>query len=219
MKLYTYDHCPYCVRVRYALGLLNIDFEHEILLNDDEETPIGLIGSKMVPILIKDDGEAMGESMDIVAYADGLEGDRVFVDPPEVEHGVLMEWIAAQSMSYRELLFPRWVEAPLPEFATESAQAYFTRKKTDTIGDFELALDRTSQLKAAYEESLNQLSLIIQSADGVHGAISADDVDLFGRLRGITLIKDLLIPANVRSYIDRQAERGKVDLYDDRAVK
>ena len=28
------------VRVRYALGLLNIDFEHEILLNDDEETPI-----------------------------------------------------------------------------------------------------------------------------------------------------------------------------------
>ena len=79
-------------------------------------------------------------------------------------------------------------------------------------------MDRTAELKAAFEERLAALSPIVQSADGVHGELSMDDVDLFGRLRGITLIKDLLIPANIRAYIDRQAELGKIDLYDSRAV-
>ena len=46
MKLYIYDHCPFCVRARMIFGLRNVPVEEIVLLNDDEATAIGLIGTK-----------------------------------------------------------------------------------------------------------------------------------------------------------------------------
>ena len=216
MKLYTYDHCPYCVRVRYALGAKNLAFEHEILLNDDEATPTRLIGAKMVPILERDDGTPMGESLDIVRHIDAVYGERLF---PESGNGAaLAEWAEAHGETVRTLLFPRWAIAPLEEFATESARAYFTRKKTESIGDFQEALDNTPALKASMEAALADLEPLIQSPDGVHGSLTIDDVDVFARLRGLTLVKDLRFPPGVRGYVDHMSDLGKVPLYDDMAT-
>ena len=53
MKLYVYDHCPFCVRARMIFGLKNLPVELVVLANDDEATPIGLVGKKVVPILSK----------------------------------------------------------------------------------------------------------------------------------------------------------------------
>lgn len=53
MKLYIYDHCPFCVRARMIFGLRDVAVEEVVLANDDEATPIGMIGSKQVPILQK----------------------------------------------------------------------------------------------------------------------------------------------------------------------
>jgi len=74
MKLYIYDHCPFCVRARMIFGLRGVAVEEVILQNDDEETPIKMIGAKQVPILQKDDGSFMGESLDIVRYIDEMAG-------------------------------------------------------------------------------------------------------------------------------------------------
>ncbi|MCC9266155.1 glutaredoxin 2, partial [Bacillus velezensis] len=73
MKLYIYDHCPYCVKARMIFGLKNLPVELQILANDDAATPERLIGQKMVPILQKDDGSYMPESMDIVHYIDNYD--------------------------------------------------------------------------------------------------------------------------------------------------
>jgi len=70
MKLYIYDHCPFCVRARMIFGLRDVAVEEGVLANDDEAMPIGMIGSKQVPILQKEDGSFMGESLDIVRYID-----------------------------------------------------------------------------------------------------------------------------------------------------
>ena len=35
--LYVYDHCPFCVRVRLALGLKNVKHELRFLANDDSK--------------------------------------------------------------------------------------------------------------------------------------------------------------------------------------
>ena len=66
MKLYIYDHCPFCVKARMIFGLKNLPVELVVMLNDDEETPQRLIGQKMAPVLQKKDGSAMPESMEIV---------------------------------------------------------------------------------------------------------------------------------------------------------
>ena len=73
MKLYVYDHCPFCTRARMILGIRSLEVETFVLMNDDEATPVGLIGTKMVTILVKQDGTAMGDSLDIVRCLDEYE--------------------------------------------------------------------------------------------------------------------------------------------------
>lgn len=68
-KLYVYDHCPFCVRVRLAFGLKSIKHELIFLGNDDAATPTALVGKKIAPILTVD-GQSMPESLDIIAKVD-----------------------------------------------------------------------------------------------------------------------------------------------------
>jgi glutaredoxin 2 len=49
----VYDNCPFCVRVRLALGVKNV--KHDLihfLANDYMATPTGLVGKKIAPIFL-----------------------------------------------------------------------------------------------------------------------------------------------------------------------
>ena len=50
--VYVYDHCPFCVRVRLALGVKNVKHNVNFLANDDIPTPTNLIGKKIAPIFV-----------------------------------------------------------------------------------------------------------------------------------------------------------------------
>jgi hypothetical protein len=50
--LYVYDHCPFCVRVRLALGIKNIKHIVHFMANDDIPTPSKLVGKKIAPIFV-----------------------------------------------------------------------------------------------------------------------------------------------------------------------
>ena len=76
MKLYIYDHCPFCVRARMIFGLRNLPVQLDYFLNDDDASPTALIGTKQVPILQKADDSYMAESLDIVRYIDTLSGSH-----------------------------------------------------------------------------------------------------------------------------------------------
>ncbi len=216
MKLFIYDHCPYCVRARMPFAMKNIPFELVTLANDDEATPIAMIGAKVCPILEKPDGSFIGESLDIVNYLDQLDGKPIFA--PSANRAALNEWIAQTSVLFRQLLYPRWVNAPLAEFKTQSSRDYFTNKKQAAIGDFSQALTNSEQYIKALEAHLQQLAELLSSENSVNAHLSVDDIDLFGRLRGITLIKGLTIPAKVRAYIDYFSRLSKVPIYDDIAL-
>ena len=69
--LYIYEHCPFCTKARMIFGLKNIPYEQRILLNDDVDGPVRMVGRKVVPIL-EEDGTFMPESMDIVTHIDGI---------------------------------------------------------------------------------------------------------------------------------------------------
>jgi glutaredoxin 2 len=70
----------------------------------------------------------------------------------------------------------------------------------------------------ALEVQLQQLAELLSSEQSVNAQLSVDDIDLFGRLRGITLIKGLTIPAKVRAYINYFSRLSKVPTYDDIAL-
>lgn len=50
--LYVYDHCPFCVRVRLAMGVKNVKHLIHFLANDDIATPTALVGKKIAPIFV-----------------------------------------------------------------------------------------------------------------------------------------------------------------------
>ena len=50
--LYVYDHCPFCVRVRVAMGLKNVKHIVNFMANDDVDTPTALVGKKIAPIFV-----------------------------------------------------------------------------------------------------------------------------------------------------------------------
>jgi glutaredoxin 2 len=59
MRLYLFEHCSVCFRVRMTAALKHLHLQETVLLDDDSETMIGLAGKRIVPILVKDDGRPM----------------------------------------------------------------------------------------------------------------------------------------------------------------
>ncbi|HDR1925567.1 TPA: GrxB family glutaredoxin [Pasteurella multocida] len=215
MELYVYDHCPYCVRAMMIFGLKNIPFKKHVLLNDDEETPIRLVGKKVVPILVKEGGTAMPESLDIVKYIDAHYGEAILQTAVRPE----IEALLAEITSYSNyLLMPRFVKLDLAEFATQSAIDYFTKKKTDYVGDFTQHFNNTPTYLARLTQDLEKLSALVMGETSLNQHLSFEDILVFPLLRNLTCVKGLRFPARLEKYIKRLSELSKVGLYTSQAI-
>ena len=213
MKLYIYDHCPFCVRARMAAGLFGADIEEVVMANDDEATPIGMIGAKQVPILQKEDGSFMGESLDIVRYLD-REGRLKNEIRPEIQ-----AWLDKVGSYNNKLVQPRTVKIGLPEFATTEAVKYFTDKKEKNIGSFSANLNKTAQYLDRIHEDLNDLDgLMHEVSDGINGEIGMEDILIFPILRNLTVVRGIEWPQKVMGYLMTMSEKSGVPLYFDRAL-
>lgn len=210
MKLYVYDHCPYCVRARMIFGLKKLPVDLIMVLNDDEQTPVNLIGKKAVPILITDEGKPMPESLDIVRYVDSHYGTKCLLDNvrPEIEN-----WISKASQYVNYLLLPRFIKLGLPEYQTQSAVDYFVKKKTEAIGDFNTHQAKTTEYLTRLHQDLEELSALFINDEAVNGHLSYEDILLFPILRNLTCVKGLTFPTNIAQYVANMAVASRIDLY------
>lgn len=211
MKLYVYDHCPFCVRAAMVAGYKDVDLQIVPLLNDDEVSCHQLIGKKMVPILAWDD-QAMGESLDIAKKLDEI-GSGVKLMRAPTDYQSITALISSVQRSISCLLFPRNIQAGLPEFATPSARDYFQRNKEPMIEQsFATAMADTALHKQRVETmlaSLPHLSLPSENGD----TLGWDDVMIYPTLRNLTLVQDLQIPQQVRDYLQEIAALTRTELY------
>ena len=217
MKLYVYDHCPFCTRARMAAALRGVATELVYLLNDDEDTPIRLIGAKQLPILQKEDGSHMGESLDIVRYF--YRQDSSALD--EAVRPEIQAWVDAFGDWGYRLIMPRDVQLGLPEFAAESSVAYFKGKKEAWLeASFEQLLQETPRYLAQAQEALHALNgLIAPNADYVNGThLSMEDILVFPLLRNLSMVKGVAYPDNVAHYVRAMSQAAKIPLFFDRAV-
>ncbi|WP_122290042.1 glutaredoxin 2 [Serratia plymuthica] len=209
MKLFIYDHCPFCVKARMIFGLKNLPVRLVTLLSDDEATPISMIGKKMAPILQKDDGSYLPESMDIVRYVDNLDGRPLLTGKT---NPAIADWLQRVGGYSAKLLLPRIANADFEEFATDSARQYFTHKKQASIGDFSDHLANSADLIAELETDLQALSSLIVTSDAVNGSLSEDDIQLFPLLRSLSIVAGVTLPENVEAYRNRMAQLSDVPL-------
>ena len=203
MKLYVYDHCPFCTHARMAAALRGVATELVYLPNDDEDTPIRLIGAKQLPILQKEDGSHMGESLDIVRYF--YRQDSSALD--EAVRPEIQAWVDAFGDWGNRLIMPRDVQLGLPEFAAESSVAYFKAKKEAWLeASFEQLLQETPRYLAQAQEALRALDGLIAPnagyANGTH----------------LSMVKGAAYPDNVAHYVRTMSQATQIPLFFDRAV-
>ncbi|MEG3135977.1 glutaredoxin 2 [Rouxiella sp. T17] len=209
MKLFVYEHCPYCVKARMIFGLKNIPVQVNTVLNDDEATPIKMIGKKALPILVKEDGSFMPESMDIVAYIDKSNGQPLLTGPLSAQ---VAAWLRHVSEYTQKLLLPRFAAAPFEEFATPEARQYFTDKKQAAIGDFKEHLQHSPGLVKKLNQDLRDLDKLIKEPNAVNGELSEDDIHLFPVLRSLSIVKGVELPTRVLAYRDNMAKQTQINL-------
>jgi glutaredoxin 2 len=244
--VYVYDHCPFCVRVRLALGIKNVKHNVYFLQNDDITTPTKLIGKKIAPIFgIPEDDFIMGESLDIIEKIDsddrfGTTGQIL----PATGRKDIKGWQKSVQVLLRTLQRPRYVATGLlPEFQQLDGRHAFIKnhqlppyEKPEWKGDGtdeNPGMDMDEKLKLYAEamakdpapllEDLN--AKLIELDDMVfsehhcsEGGISMDDIDLWARLRSITIIKGVQWPEKLRLYMDNLSALGDVPMYEPMAL-
>lgn len=214
MKLYIYEHCPFCVRARMIFGLRGAAVQQIFLQNDDEATPIRMIGAKQLPILGKDDGTFMGESLDIVRHIDETAGKGRLKEAVRPE---IQAWLDKVGAYANKLIQPRDVLAGFPEFATPSAVAYFTERKQKLIGDFAENLEATGRYLAQLDADLAELETLIAAPVSAE-AVGMEDILLFPLLRNLTIVRGLVLPPKTAAYVEAVSAMSGVPLLTDKAV-
>ena len=203
MRLYLFEHCSVCFRVRMAAALKRMHFQETVVLEDDSETMIRLVGKRRVPILIKDDGTPMLESMDMVAYID-KDGDPILTGPERPE---VSAWADSVVEKTTPLTMPRYPLLGLPEFATISARDHFIVRKRKKMGDFvELRAQTREQIDTLMPE-LEVIDRLIESPTAVNGRLSLDDIRVLPLLRSAAVVKGLRFPQKVRAYFETMMDR------------
>jgi len=198
MRLYMFEHCSLCFRVRMAAALKRLHLQETVVLDDDSDTMIELVGKREIPILMRDDGQTMLESIDMVTYLDSL-GERIPTGPQRSEIGAWADKIVAKTAP---LTMPRYPLLGLPEFGTIAALDHYNLRKRKAFGDFvELRANTRHHIKELMP-GLEELDCLIESPLGINGNLSLDDVRVLPLLRSAAVVKGLRLPRNVRDYFE-----------------
>ena len=203
MRLYMFEHCSLCFRVRTTAALKGVHLQQEVVLDDDSETMIALVGKRQIPILVKDDGKPMLESMEMVKHIDGI-GEPILTGPERPEIAAWAEQVVPKT---GPLTMPRYPLLGLPEFATQAALDHYTMRKRKSFGDFVELRAKTRQYLEELAPSLDALDRLIESPSAVNGMLSMDDIRVLPLLRSAAVVKGLRFPRKVRDYFETMMSR------------
>jgi glutaredoxin 2 len=203
MRLYLFEHCSLCFRVRMIAALKRVHLQETVLLDDDSDTMLALVGKRQIPILVKDDGQAMLESMEMVSYIDGV-GASVLTGP---ERPDIAAWTAKVVPKTAPLTMPRYPLLGLPEFGTVAALDHYNVRKRKTFGDFVELRAHTRHYIAELLPDLDALEALIERPSAINGKLSLDDIRVLPLLRSAAVVKGLRFPTKVRAYFEEMMGR------------
>lgn len=199
IKLYHYIHCPFCLRVRMALGLLEKEWESHPLPYNDEQTPKELTGVKLLPIFQFEDGTALNESLEIIRKIDvenKLSGNLLDKEELKLEIDKLLDDIGRP---VHNLCMPYWVWTK--EFDEESRE-YFLSKKEKKRGPFHLLVQRQdeflNELPPLFERIRSKLSPFYRS-----DSPTILDIMIASHLWGLYVLPEFQFPSDIHDYLQK----------------
>lgn len=175
-----------------------------IIMEGDEDTPVRLVGKKVVPILEKEDGSHMTESLDIVRYMDGGSTPAFSgqIDP-KIEAWINDAWPVAL-----KLFIPRFTEADFPELSTPEARKAYRQREEKAFGDLTALKARTPALCDEMLTKLHSLEPLLDPCQQT----DISDIVLWPLLRCLSVVKALSFPPVIRDYALRLESRTGIPL-------
>jgi glutaredoxin 2 len=196
LSLYHYVHCPFCVRVRMALGHLGIPYKSIVVPYHDETTPVALTGVKMLPILKHDSG-ALNESLDIIQFLDKGNILKVKAVTSDKSFQAFQDYLNYLGNPVHSLAMPYWMWTP--EFNAES-RAYFKQKKEGKRGSFSQLVQRRSEFEATlnleWPKLEKELMPFYQS-----DKFGLKDILLAAHLWGLYIVPEFKFPEKIDHYL------------------
>lgn len=202
MKLYIYEHCPFCIRVRYVAKMLHISLQEIIVDYHDKETPIQLVGKKVVPILIKDDGTPMLESSDIIDYLISLKHDYVASAPAETT----LQWQKKAFPLLQRIGYPRWLSLNLDEFSKEESHLAWVANKQVAELNFDHLLEQTAEIVKHVEALANEAEQLLNFNGTDTQASLVDQAIYYSILSGVSCEPTINWPEKLQHWLNIQSE-------------
>ena len=193
-----FEHCYLCFRVRMTAKLTRVRLQEIVVREDDTDMMVALAGKRVVPILVKDDGQSMLESMTMVTYIDRL-GMSVLTGVERPEIATWADEIAPQAAPLTQSRYPL---LGLPEFASATALEHYHARKRKTLGDLGELRANTGKYISELSPYLDQMDRMIESPRALNGTLSLDDVRVLPVLRSLAVVKELRFPQRLRDYFD-----------------
>jgi glutaredoxin 2 len=196
--LFHYVHCPYCVRVRMALGHLKVDYLSTVLPYDDEHTPKSLTGIKMLPI-IKIDSQISNESLDIINLIDKKNTLKTREMISTADFKEFEAYLNFLGNPIHSLAMPYWIWTP--EF-NEQSRNYFQTKKEAKRGPFKDLVKHQNQFKAILENEWSKLTSELKpfyKSD----TFTLLDILLASHLWGLYIVPEFQFPVVIHDYLQK----------------
>jgi len=203
MRLLMFEHCSLCFRVRMIAALKGLPLAEQIVEDDDSAAMMELVGRRVIPILVLDDGTPMLESWKIVDYIDAI-GALMLTGPERPKIAALADRMLEITPF---LTMPRYPLLPLPEFRTIAARDHFIVRKREAYPDLTLLRAQTKAFLAKLGPVMEELADEIVEPTAINGTLSRDDLRILPLLRSVAIVEGLTMPPQVAEYFDTMLGR------------
>lgn len=197
-KLYHYVHCPFCVRIRMVCGALKIPFKSIVLPYNDENTPISLMGTKMLPIMEFSNGKLSNESLKIIKALDKdnyFKSNDILNTPKFNEFEQLLNDLGKNIHS---LAMPYWMYTP--EFDNNSRD-YFKNKKEAKRGPFNKLVQNKNLYLNNLQIDLDRLEDLINPYFNSSRYLTLNDILLASHLWGLYIVPEFQFSEKMNRYL------------------
>lgn len=210
LTFYHYVHCPFCVRVRMAAGLLGKPYKSVVLPYNDESTPVKLTGKKMLPIM-DFDGKPMNESLDIMAILDdkNILNIRKLENDPEFKS--FNDLLTKLGTNVHNLAMPYWIWTP--EF-DQASREYFQKKKEEKRGPFKNLVRNKDQFMANISVDLEEVAQDLKPFYR-SDKFTVYDILLAAHLWGLYVVPEFQFSGKVHEYLQTVKKICHFDYHQD----
>lgn len=210
LTFYHYVHCPFCVRVRMAAGLLKLPYKSVVLPYEDETTPVKLTGKKMLPIMVID-GRPMNESLDIIEAIDKNNLLRVGSLKTDPAFQPFNDLLSKLGTNVHNLAMPYWIYTP--EF-NDSSRSYFQKKKEEKRGPFSALVKNRAQF---IKDISSDLSEVVQDLKPFYRSnnFTVYDILLAAHIWGLYVVPEFQFEEKLHQYLQKVKEHCHFDYHQD----